>query len=34
MSKTNTNELVEWHFLLDEWLKIRDVNFLLGKEKS
>ena len=30
----NTNELVEWSFLLDEWLKIRDVNFLLGKEKE
>jgi hypothetical protein len=30
----NTNELVEWHFLLDEWLKIRDVNFLLGKGKK
>jgi hypothetical protein len=29
----NTNELVEWHLLLDEWLKIRGVNFLLGKIK-
>jgi hypothetical protein len=31
MRNRNTNELVEWHLLLDEWLKIRDVNFLLGK---
>ena len=30
----HTNELAEWHYLLDEWLKIRDVNFLLGKEKE
>ena len=30
-ARQNTNELVEWHFLLDEWLKIRGVNFLLGK---
>ena len=30
----NPNQLVEWHFLLDEWLKIRGVNFLLGKRKE
>ena len=30
----NPNQLVKWHILLDEWLKIRGVNFLLGKEKS
>jgi len=32
--KRNTNELVEWHLLLDEWLKIRGVNFLLGKMQA
>ena len=30
----NPNQLVEWHFLLDEWLKIRGVNFLLGNKKE
>ena len=29
----NPNQLVEWHFLLDEWLKIGGVNFFLGKKK-
>ena len=30
----NPNQLVKWHILLDEWLKIRGVNFLLGKGKE
>jgi len=30
----NPNQLVEWHYLLDEWLKIRGVNFFLAKTKE
>lgn len=30
----NLNQLVEWHYLLDEWLKKRGVNFLLGNKSD